>query len=73
MATTVNTAFNTFLNSEINIEKEQTNKARNSRDFKKEKIKNFDDFFTLYGEKNINFGSFARKTKITDMTVKEAG
>lgn len=64
MTTTVNAAFNTFLSSEVNLAKEQSDKARKSRDFLKGKIANFDDFFPLYGEMNIDFGSFARRTKI---------
>lgn len=64
MTTTLNAAFNSFLKDEVNLAKEQSDKARKSRDFLKEKIAYFDDFFSLYDEKNIDFGSFARKTKI---------
>lgn len=64
MTTTVNAAFNTFLSSEVNLAQEQSDKAKKSRDFLKGKIANFDDFFPLYGEMNIDFGSFSRRTKI---------
>ena len=67
MATTVNGAFSEFLSNTVNLYAADTTKARSSRDFLIESINAFsgdDDFFNVYTEKNLNFGSFARHTKI---------
>lgn len=64
MATTVNGAFNDFLKNTVNLDSTRTTTARTSRDNLKNQISKFENFFPLYGEKNIDFGSFARKTKI---------
>ena len=64
MAQSVNEAFNTFLFNDVNLAKERTEKARNSRDAIIDKINNLDDFFPLYKSKHLHFGSFARRTKI---------
>lgn len=67
MAKTVNGAFNSFLKDTVNLDNEKTKKARKSRDWLVAQINNFpnkdDSFPDLYSEKNIFFGSFARKTK----------
>ncbi|HDX8389985.1 nucleotidyltransferase [Aeromonas dhakensis] len=64
MPTTVNGAFDSFMSNVVNLDSAKTTTARASRDFLKGKILSFDDFFPLYSEKNIDFGSFARRTKI---------
>ncbi len=67
MATTVNGAFSEFLTNTVNLDKDQTTKARSSRDWMLGQIKLFqndDAFPKLYSEKDIHFGSFARRTKI---------
>lgn len=64
MPTTVNTAFNEFMKETVNLDSTKTKTARSSRDFLKETISTFDDFFPLYSDKNIDFGSFSRRTKI---------
>lgn len=67
MATTVNGAFSEFLSNTVNLYDADTTKARSSRDYLIESINAFsgdDDFFNVYTEKNLNFGSFARHTKI---------
>lgn len=67
MAKSVISAFEEFLKNTINLDAEQVKKARNSRDWLIEEIKKFPEknekFPDFYLEKNINFGSFARKTK----------
>lgn len=64
MATTLNGAFNDFLENSVNLDSTRTTTARTSRDNLKSQILKFENFFPLYSEKNIDFGSFARKTKI---------
>ncbi|WP_421242058.1 SMODS domain-containing nucleotidyltransferase [Aeromonas enteropelogenes] len=64
MPTTVNSAFDLFMKNTVNLDSDKMTKARASRNFLKDKISSFDDFFPLYSEKNIDFGSFARRTKI---------
>lgn len=68
MAKTVITAFNEFMKDSVNLDSERTNRARASRDWLVEKILNFpnndSDFPSIFTEKNIFFGSFARNTKI---------
>lgn len=67
MATTVNEAFNEFLKDKVNLNADNTSKVRKSRDNLIKNIHKFreeDEFFNFYTEKDILFGSFARKTKI---------
>lgn len=67
MANTVRSAFNIFMKDIVNLDNEKTKLARNSRDNLVSNIRNFKDskeFFNLYNDIDIFFGSFARKTKI---------
>jgi len=64
MAMTVNGAFDDFLKNTVNLDSTRTATARTSRDNLKDQIAKFKNFFPLYSQKNIDFGSFARKTKI---------
>ncbi|MBT79177.1 MAG: nucleotidyltransferase [Alteromonadaceae bacterium] len=64
MPTTVTGAFNSFQKDIVNLDSDRTTRARSSRDWLVGKIKAFDNFFPLYNDKHIYFGSFARKTKI---------
>ena len=67
MSKTVNAAFSEFLDNSVNLDCNQTKKARESRDNLIEHICDFtgsDDFFNIYMEHNLKFGSFARHTKI---------
>ena len=67
MATSINSAFSQFLNDTINISKSTSDNAKSSRTFLNEQIKMLSDngnFLKIATEYNINFGSFARKTKI---------
>ena len=67
MVTTVNEAFSVFLRDYVNLDSEETRQARNSRDWLLSQIHLFPDkdanFPNLYPEKDISFGSFARRTK----------
>lgn len=66
MALTVNEAFNEFLKDIVNLDPEQTKKARSSRDWLFGQIAAFQNdatFPVAYPDININFGSFARRTK----------
>lgn len=67
MATTVIQAFNEFLRDKVNLVPDKTTKGRNSRDWLVGQIQHFEDddtdFPEIYTEKNIYFGSFARRTK----------
>lgn len=67
MANTVTSAFNEFLRDIVNLDSEQVKKARSSRDWLIEEIHKFPSknslFPELYSERDINFGSFARRTK----------
>ena len=66
-AKTVNDAFRYFINEEINLDATVVDRARESRDNLLSNILDFDgddDFFSLYPEVNIQFGSFARGTKL---------
>ncbi|WP_435949040.1 SMODS domain-containing nucleotidyltransferase [Psychrobacter sp. DM8] len=67
MPSTVNSAFNQFMSNTVNLESQKVDKARRSRDFLKGKINNFSDFLPLYSDRNIDYGSFARKTKIREL------
>lgn len=67
MATTVDGAFREFMKDKVNLGSEDTKKARTSKDNLIDNIHTLggkDHFFNLYSEKDISFGSFARKTKI---------
>ena len=66
MATTVNNAFSEFLRNSVNLDSEQTKTARISRDNLLTNIRSFseDDFFSINGTRSLNFGSFARHTKL---------
>lgn len=64
---TVNAAFNEFLESMVNLDPDRTASARSSRDWLYGQIASFETdttFPKLWSEYNINYGSFARKTKI---------
>jgi hypothetical protein len=67
MAKTVIEAFNKFLVETVNLDPEQTKKARGSREWLVGQIQTFpsDDtkFPNIYTEKNVFFGSFSRSTK----------
>ena len=67
MATTVLSAFNKFQADVVNLQSEESKKARNSRDWLIEQIKSFSDkdktFPFIYEEKIVPFGSFSRNTK----------
>lgn len=70
MATTVNNAFEEFIKDKVNLDQNQTTIARKSRDNLIDNINNFSediDFFSVYKDKNLKFGSFARRTKIREL------
>lgn len=69
IANTVNSAFSEFLKDKVNLDSFKTKKARKSRDWLNEKIHNFDNeaFPKLCNKFDINFGSFARLTKIREL------
>lgn len=67
MANTVGSAFNQFMKDSVNLDNQRTIIARNSRDFLVKKINGFSGFLPLYSDKNIGYGSFARRTKIRDL------
>jgi|TARA_Y100000994_G_C15692979_1_gene442278 hypothetical protein len=64
MPTSVTGAFNAFQKETVNLDSYRTKSARSSRDWLVGKINAFDNFFPLYTDKHISFGSFARRTKI---------
>lgn len=67
MATTVNSAFCEFLKNTVNLDPDDTSTARASRDNLISNINKFsgdDDFFNVYTDYNLRYGSFARHTKI---------
>jgi hypothetical protein len=67
MARTVNSAFDTFLTEKVKLIPDKVVKARSSRDWLLTQINGFPNdgtFPKLYGDANLHFGSFARKTKI---------
>lgn len=67
MALTVNAAFDKFIKDKINLDQEKTKTARKSRDNLISNINNLssnEEFLNLYDDIDINFGSFARRTKI---------
>jgi hypothetical protein len=67
VAQTVNAAFAQFLAERVNLDPDRTETARGSRDWLFEQIASFrgdSTFPPLWSGYNINYGSFARKTKI---------
>lgn len=68
MAKSVNDAFQEFNDNFVNLDSEETKRARKSRDWLFDKLENFpnqiQDFPRLYEGMHIKFGSFARNTKI---------
>ena len=67
MAKTVDAAFSEFMENTVNLYSEDTKTARASRDNLIENICGFssdNDFFNVYSEHNLKYGSFARRTKI---------
>lgn len=68
MSVNVINSFQRFLNNKVNLSKEDTNKARASRDWLLDQINTFPEkipqFPILSKSNHINFGSFARRTKI---------
>lgn len=70
MATTVNNAFDEFMRDKVNLELAKTSTARASRDNLISNINGFsrdDNFFNIYEDRNLKFGSFARRTKIREL------
>lgn len=70
MATTVNSAFDEFMRDVVNLDPEVTKNARDSRDNLLSNISEFDNsegFFDLCSSFDIQFGSFARKTKCREL------
>lgn len=66
----VNACFEDFLKYQVNLDSERTKIARTSRDNLLENLKELCNSGTLpkhYAEKNLHFGSFARKTKIRQL------
>ncbi|MHC5932041.1 hypothetical protein, partial [Nostoc sp.] len=67
MVKTVNEAFEIFLRDYVNLDPDKTKLARSSRDWLLSQIHLFPgkdiSFPKLYSEKDIFFGSFARRTK----------
>lgn len=67
MGLTVIEAFNKFMTDTVNLDPDNTMKARGSRDWLMGQIGTFADvgnkFPEIYTEKNIFFGSFSRSTK----------
>lgn len=70
MAKTVNQAFEEFMRDFVNLDPDVSNAAKISRQNLLDNIDEFDnddDFFDLHKDFNINFGSFARKTKCREL------
>lgn len=67
MATTVIEAFNKFMTDTVNLDPDDSAKAKGSRDWLMGQIGTFTEgdtkFPEIYTEKNIFFGSFSRRTK----------
>lgn len=65
MIKTVNSAFDKFMRDVVNLDQETVSNARNSMNNLLENIKDFDneEFFHLWKDINIQYGSFSRKTK----------
>lgn len=71
MATTVNTAFSEFLSGRVNLDPDEVDGARRSRDWLMSQIDEIPtrmpEFPRLYSDVHIHYGSFARRTKIRDL------
>lgn len=71
MATTIDQAFREFLTNTVNLAPSDTTGARTSRDWLLAQIDGLDakhdEFPKLYAEKNLMYGSFARRTKIREL------
>jgi len=71
MATTVTAAFSQFLKEVVNLDPDETQTARGSRDWLIQQINGIPslhaEFPTLYSEVHIHYGSFSRRTKIRDL------
>lgn len=71
MAKTVNSAFDTFLSDAVRLDPDVSKQARSSRDWLVDQLEalpgKIDEFPSLYSEKHIHYGSFARKTKIREL------
>lgn len=70
MATTVNLAFAEFMQNHVRLDADVTSRARASRNSLKAQLDHLSSNETLpsaYTEKHIDFGSFARKTKIREL------
>ena len=71
MASTVDTAFAEFLKDSVNLAPADSKGARTSRTWLRGQLHAFDDshddFPRRYADKDIDFGSFARKTKIREL------
>ena len=66
MASTVNNAFSEFMKDFVNLEPSVVSAANNSKNNLLDNISEFDKedgFFSLVSSYNVQFGSFARKTK----------
>lgn len=66
MPKNVNSAFDNFLKETVNLDKDETSKARSSRDWLIDQIATFENdnnFPKLWQDYNLHYGSFARKTK----------
>jgi predicted nucleotidyltransferase len=67
MPYTVNTSFSQYRESTVDLDREEMRKARNSRDFLKERISRLADIrsdFPKITKDYLAFGSFARNTKV---------
>ncbi|SHH70546.1 hypothetical protein SAMN05720766_1207 [Fibrobacter sp. UWH9] len=66
MAKKVDDAFAEFMKDDVDLDPTKVDAAKSSKSNLLDNIKDFDDgkFFRLYSDINIEFGSFARKTKI---------
>ena len=72
MTKSVNSAFDEFNKDIVNLLKERTDRARSSRGWLFNQLNGLDskedlDFPFIYDSKNINFGSFERRTKIREL------
>jgi len=72
MAQTVGTAFSEFNSNVVNLDPDRTSKAISSRDWLWGQLNKLDtkdnlDFPFKYQDKNIEYGSFSRKTKIREL------
>lgn len=71
MASTVNNAFAEFLRDTVNLDPDETETARSSRDWLKKQINalpdRYSEFPLLVDKYHLNYGSFARRTKIREL------